>query len=76
MFHTVKSLLYAAKLSLDIIAFLALMIALLWLLNPFIPGVHLHGFWDFLLSALGMLGFYEIAKWVHKGKKKDSVQTL
>jgi hypothetical protein len=71
----VKFLRNGSRIALDTIGFLALMVVLLWLLNPVIPGVHLHGFWNFLLGSLGMLGFYELAKWIHKsGQKKASIK--
>lgn len=68
-----KSLLSIAKFALDLVGFLALMITLLWLLNPSIPGVH--GIWQDLVQILGILGFFELVKWIYKWTdKKGSVK--
>ena len=72
MSHAMNSVINVAKISLDVISFLALMLLLFWLLGPSIPGVHLNWFWDFVLGLLGIYGFYALVAWSHKSSTKKA----
>jgi DMSO reductase anchor subunit len=51
--------------------FLGLMILLIWLLNPFLPGVH--GIWQDILGLVtGFLFYWVVAQIYKAGKKKAS----
>ena len=55
----------------SLVIFLALAIALFWLINPSIPGVH--GIWDTFLNVAGALVAMWLLMWIYKsGSKKNT----
>ena len=58
------------KVTLQMLGVLALIITLLWLLNPVIPGVY--GTWELLLAVPSYFVFFWLVKWISKGGKNEA----
>jgi hypothetical protein len=75
MGNFLKAILDFIKVIIEALVVIALVIILLWLPNPSIPGVH--GIWKFLLDLLGTLLFFELVKLIYRaGKQKASSNAL
>jgi hypothetical protein len=75
MRNFLKGILDFIKVIIQALVVIALIITLLWLPNPSIPGVH--GIRKFLLDMLGTFLFFELVKLIYRaGNKKASSDAL